>query len=41
MVIYLIISIEHATIPYGSKVQPCAAYDVRSLFADGDIDLQE
>jgi hypothetical protein len=41
MGVYLIISIEHATIPYGSKVHPCTANDVRSLFTNGDIDLQE
>jgi hypothetical protein len=38
---YLIISIEHATIPYASEVHPCPTNDLRSLFANGDIDLQE
>jgi len=38
---YLIISIEDTTIPYASKVHPCPANDLRSLFANGDIDLPE
>jgi hypothetical protein len=40
MGIYLIFSVEHATIPYASKVHPCPANDLRS-FAIGVIDLQE
>jgi len=40
MGIYLIISIEQATIPFASKVHPCPANDLRS-FANGDIDLQK
>jgi hypothetical protein len=40
MGIYLIIIIEHPTISYDSKVHPCPANDLRSLFTNGDIDLQ-
>jgi hypothetical protein len=41
MGINLIINIEHATMPCASKVHPCPAYDLRSLFANGDTDLKE
>jgi hypothetical protein len=41
MGIYLIIIIEHATILYASAVCLCPGNDSRSVFANGDIDLQE